>query len=156
MPVWVSWWNVSPREDGFPSGSALGKPILPLGDIPSGYPYWHGIFVYHPLVAYVPHNFHICTYIFNLQRSHEERKSYEKESSCFPPRIMWFFFSVASMPKILKTFTYIYFFSVHCISIAFKRQHIMLHIFYDLHPQVFTFMRTRVAIKSQTNGLKWT
>ena len=28
MPVWVSWWNVSPREDGFPPGSALGKTIL--------------------------------------------------------------------------------------------------------------------------------
>ena len=23
------------------------------------------------------HNFHVCTYIFNLQRSHEERKSYD-------------------------------------------------------------------------------
>ena len=35
MPVWLSWWNVFPQEDGFPSGSALGKTILPLGDIPS-------------------------------------------------------------------------------------------------------------------------
>ena len=35
MAVWVSWWNVSQREDGFPSG----------GDIPSGYPHCHGIFV---------------------------------------------------------------------------------------------------------------
>ena len=25
MPVWVTGWNVSPREDGFPSGSALGE-----------------------------------------------------------------------------------------------------------------------------------
>ena len=47
MSVWVSWWNVSPREYGFPSGSALGITILPLGDIPSGYPHWHGIFVYY-------------------------------------------------------------------------------------------------------------
>ena len=28
MPVGVTWWNVSPREDGFSSGSALGKTIL--------------------------------------------------------------------------------------------------------------------------------
>ena len=45
MPVWVSWWNVSPREHGFPEGVAQGKTILPRGDIPSGYPHWHGIFV---------------------------------------------------------------------------------------------------------------
>ena len=45
MPVWVSWWNVSQREDGFPEGRAWGKTILPRGDIPSGYPHWHGIFV---------------------------------------------------------------------------------------------------------------
>ena len=29
MPVWVSWWNVSQREDGFHEGG----------------PHWHGIFV---------------------------------------------------------------------------------------------------------------
>ena len=29
-----------------PESGARGKTILPLGDIPSGYPYWHGIFVY--------------------------------------------------------------------------------------------------------------
>ena len=45
MPVWVSWWNVSQREDGFLDGRAPGKTILPLGDIPSGYPHWHGICV---------------------------------------------------------------------------------------------------------------
>ena len=49
MPVGVSWWNVSQREDGFPEGRAQGKTILLRGDIPSGYPHWHGIFVllYH-------------------------------------------------------------------------------------------------------------
>ena len=45
MPVWVSWWNVSQREDGFPEGGARGKTILLREDIPSGYPHWHGIFV---------------------------------------------------------------------------------------------------------------
>ena len=30
MPVWVSWWNVSQREDGFPEGRV---------------PHWHDIFV---------------------------------------------------------------------------------------------------------------
>ena len=43
--MWVTWWNVSPREDGFPEGGARGKTILPRGDIPSCYPHWHGIFV---------------------------------------------------------------------------------------------------------------
>ena len=45
MPVWVTWRNVSPREDGFPEGGARGKTILPRGDNPSCYPHWHGIFV---------------------------------------------------------------------------------------------------------------
>ena len=45
MPVWVTWRNVSPREDGFLEGGARGKTILPRGDIPSCYPHWHGIFV---------------------------------------------------------------------------------------------------------------
>ena len=45
MPVWVTWRNVSPREDGFPEGGARGQTILPRGDIPSCYPHWHGIFV---------------------------------------------------------------------------------------------------------------
>ena len=45
MPVWVTWRNVSPREDGFPEGEARGKTILPRGDIPSCYPHWHGICV---------------------------------------------------------------------------------------------------------------
>ena len=44
MPVWVTWQNVSLREDGFPEGGARGKTILPRGDIPSCYPHWHGIF----------------------------------------------------------------------------------------------------------------
>ena len=34
-----------PSGGWFSSGSALGKTILPLGDIPSGYPHCHGIFV---------------------------------------------------------------------------------------------------------------
>ena len=38
-------FSILPREDGFPWGSAIEKTILPLGDIPSGYPHWHGIFV---------------------------------------------------------------------------------------------------------------
>ena len=45
MPVGVTGWNVSPREDGFPEGGARGKTILPRGNIPSCYPHWHGIFV---------------------------------------------------------------------------------------------------------------
>ena len=45
MPVWVTWRNVSPREDGFPEGGAWGKTILPRGDILSCYPHWHGIIV---------------------------------------------------------------------------------------------------------------
>ena len=28
-----------------PEGGARVKTILPLGDVPSGYPHWHGIFV---------------------------------------------------------------------------------------------------------------
>ena len=45
MSVWVTWRNVSAREDGFPEGGARGNTILPRGDIPSCYPHWHGIFV---------------------------------------------------------------------------------------------------------------
>ena len=45
MLVWLSWWNVSQRDDGFPEGGARWKTIIPRGDIPSRYPHWHGIFV---------------------------------------------------------------------------------------------------------------
>ena len=38
--------GMSPRgRMVFPKDGALGKTILPLGDIPSRYPHWHGIFV---------------------------------------------------------------------------------------------------------------
>ena len=43
--MWVSCWNVSPREDGFPEGGARGKTILARGDTPAGYPHWDVIFV---------------------------------------------------------------------------------------------------------------
>ena len=53
-----------PSGGWFPSGSALGKTILPLGDIPSGYPHCHGIFVCH--MAMVDQNFAKSSNMNNL------------------------------------------------------------------------------------------
>ena len=45
--------NVGILMECLPEGGWFSSFILPLGDIPSGYPHWHGIFVYCHTILYL-------------------------------------------------------------------------------------------------------